>query len=137
MIDASELGPDTTAGMMRAHLSRAEDTLDRLLGAALIAMGAGNAGTSHVVDLAEKLNAHILGVFEALEGPDEDDDEPIPLIPTRSPCDVVCPTCRAPRGVACVEPGHTERDEASRNWIPPVPAKAKKTAARRSRRKAA
>lgn len=37
---------------------------------------------------------------------------------------VVCPTCRAPRGVACEQP-HEERVLAARNWIPPLPPPAK------------
>jgi len=35
--------------------------------------------------------------------------------------DVVCPMCRAPRGVVCVDVSHAEdREAAARNWIPPL-----------------
>ena len=51
-------------------------------------------------------------------------DAPAP-VETWQALDVVCPTCRAPRGVVCADVSHAEgREAAARNWIPPQPGTA-------------
>lgn len=46
-------------------------------------------------------------------------------VPTWQPLDVVCPVCRAARGVVCADASHAEdREAAARNWIPPQPGTA-------------